>query len=103
MALKQLTTDALAKGLQVSEQNPLSGLEGRCSLLLNLGTALDNQELFGVDSRPGNMLGLPSLAVSVGLPLTVSQTICCNTHRHSESMVTLLSRFLRYGISSWTA
>lgn len=54
--LKQLTVEALAKGLQVSKENPLSGLEGRCSLLLNLGTALDNQEYFGVDARPGNML-----------------------------------------------
>jgi hypothetical protein len=57
MALKQLTAEALAKGLQVTKDNPLSGLEGRYSLLLNLGNALDNQELFGVDSRPGNMLG----------------------------------------------
>ncbi|RPB03525.1 DUF1688-domain-containing protein [Choiromyces venosus 120613-1] len=56
MALKSLTVQALAEGLQVSESNPLSGLEGRSSLLIKLGEALDNQDFFGVDSRPGNML-----------------------------------------------
>ncbi|KAI5780769.1 hypothetical protein EDC01DRAFT_718625 [Geopyxis carbonaria] len=56
MALKQLTVEMLAQGLQVSEQNPIDGLEGRSSLLMKLGGALDNQEFFGVDSRPGNML-----------------------------------------------
>lgn len=57
LALKGLTVEILAKALQVSETNPLAGLEGRSSLLIKLGEALDNQELFGVDSRPGNMLG----------------------------------------------
>lgn len=57
MALKQLTVDALAKGLQVSPTNPIDGLDGRSSLLIRLGAALDNQQFFGVDSRPGNMLG----------------------------------------------
>jgi len=57
MALKNLAVQALAEGLQVSESNPLSGLEGRSSLLIKLGEALDNQDFFGVDSRPGNMLG----------------------------------------------
>jgi hypothetical protein len=58
MALKQLTVEVLAKGLQVSETNPIEGLEGRSSLLIKLGEALDNQQFFGVDSRPGNMLGM---------------------------------------------
>lgn len=57
LALKGLTVEILAKALQVSETNPLAGLEGRSSLLIKLGEALDNQDLFGVDSRPGNMLG----------------------------------------------
>lgn len=55
--MKGLTVEVLAKALQVSETNPLAGLEGRSSLLIKLGEALDNQDLFGVDSRPGNMLG----------------------------------------------
>ncbi|KAI9732010.1 MAG: hypothetical protein M1834_004461 [Cirrosporium novae-zelandiae] len=55
-ALSRLTVDQLAKGLQVSERNPITGLEGRTGLLQRLGAALNNQELFGVDARPGNML-----------------------------------------------
>ena len=56
-ALKNLTIDALAKGLQISATNPIDGLEGRSSLLMKLGDAMDNQTFFGVDARPGNMLG----------------------------------------------
>lgn len=55
--LKKITVETLAKGMQHSEQNPLTGLEGRASLLAKLSEALNNQELFGVDARPGNMLG----------------------------------------------
>jgi Protein of unknown function (DUF1688) len=55
--LKALTVEKLAKGLQVSEHNPMDGLEGRAGLLMRLGGALDNQEYFGVDARPGNMIG----------------------------------------------
>ncbi|KAH8150996.1 uncharacterized protein LAJ45_04697 [Morchella importuna] len=56
MALKGLTVEILARGLQISDSNPMDGLEGRSSLLIKLGEALDNQDFFGVDSRPGNML-----------------------------------------------
>ncbi|KAL7271463.1 hypothetical protein RUND412_005774 [Rhizina undulata] len=56
MALKGLTVQVLTRGLQVSPSNPIDGLEGRASLLIKLGEALDNQDFFGVDSRPGNML-----------------------------------------------
>ena len=56
-ALKNLTRNALAKGLQISDMNPIDGLEGRSSLLMKLGDAMDNQTFFGVDARPGNMLG----------------------------------------------
>lgn len=54
--LKTLTLEKLSAGLQISKSNPIEGLEGRFSLLLQLGSALDNQDLFGVDSRPGNLL-----------------------------------------------
>ena len=56
-ALKQLTVERLAKGLQVTEANPLAGLEGRAGLLQRLGEALGNRQYFGSDARPGNMLG----------------------------------------------
>ncbi len=56
-ALKRLTVEKLAKGLQVSETNPIAGLDGRAGLLIRLGQALENQRLFGATERPGNMLG----------------------------------------------
>lgn len=54
--LKKLTTEKMAKGLQVTEENPIDGLEGRTSLLIRLGDALTNREIFGLEARPGNML-----------------------------------------------
>lgn len=65
MALKGLTVEILARGLQISDSNPMDGLEGRSSLLIKLGEALDNQDFFGVDSRPGNMLGTSQNMMSV--------------------------------------
>ena len=55
--LKKLDVSIMARGLQVNENNPIDGLEGRTSLLLRLGEALQNQEVFGLEARPGNMLG----------------------------------------------
>jgi hypothetical protein len=46
----------MAKGLQVTDENPIDGLEGRTNLLIRLADALLNQEIFGPDNRPGNML-----------------------------------------------
>lgn len=56
-ALQRITVEKLAKGLQHSEQNALAGIEGRAGLLVRLADALNNQDFFGVDARPGNMLG----------------------------------------------
>lgn len=53
-----MTVEKMAKGLQVSEANPIAGLEGRTGLLIRLADALDNEQLFGDDARPGNMLGM---------------------------------------------
>lgn len=55
--LSKVTVETLARGLQVSDANPMSGLEGRAGLLIRLGSALKNAEIFGVDGRPGNMIG----------------------------------------------
>ncbi|KAJ5450990.1 Protein of unknown function DUF1688, partial [Penicillium cf. griseofulvum] len=74
--LKKVTAEVLAKGMQHTEQNPLAGIEGRTGLLIRLSDALNNQDFFGVDARPGNMLdyllGHPStLASSVPIvPIT---------------------------------
>jgi hypothetical protein len=56
--LAALSVTELARGMQVSAQNPLVGLEGRASLLNRLGEAVeDNPEVFGVadDPRPGGL------------------------------------------------
>ena len=57
VGLKKLTVQQLAKGLQVTEGNPIAGLEGRAGLLSRLADALRNSALFGRDGRPGHMLG----------------------------------------------
>ncbi|KAH9822102.1 Protein of unknown function (DUF1688), partial [Teratosphaeria destructans] len=54
--LKKLTTNKMAKGLQVTEENPIDGLEGRTNLLIRLAEALQNQDIFGKQGRPGDML-----------------------------------------------
>ena len=57
--LKALSTQIIAKGLQVGPDNPIDGLEGRTGLLVRLGDALRNKhEIFGETERPGNMLGM---------------------------------------------
>ncbi|RDL38741.1 Uncharacterized protein BP5553_03081 [Venustampulla echinocandica] len=54
--LRSLTVDKLRAALQVSEHNPLAGLEGRTELLIKLSDAMKNHNYFGADGRPGNML-----------------------------------------------
>lgn len=55
--LRNLSVDVMAKGLQVSNENPIEGLQGRTGLLMRLADALQDKAAFGADSRPGNMLG----------------------------------------------
>ncbi|KAF2179793.1 DUF1688-domain-containing protein [Zopfia rhizophila CBS 207.26] len=54
--LKRLDVKTMARGLQVTEENPIDGLQGRAGLLMKLADALQNQEVFGLEARPGNML-----------------------------------------------
>ncbi len=56
--LMQLTVDQLAVAFQVSDRNPLLGLEGRVTLLQKLGHTLRQQtHLFGTDHpRPGHLV-----------------------------------------------
>jgi hypothetical protein len=62
--LKKVTVESLARALQVSDNNPMTGLEGRASLLMRLsGTLKSNTEFFGSDARPGNMLGMFALKI----------------------------------------
>jgi len=71
VGLKRLTAQQLARGLQVSETNPIMGLDGRAGLLSRLADALRNKGLFGTDGRPGNMLGMAivDFYCSMGLKL----------------------------------
>ena len=79
LGLKRLSVQQLAKGLQVSEHNPIAGLEGRAGLLSRLGDALKDSALFGAEGRPGHMLGMPSCSWSLNhtdcLPQTTSSLI----------------------------
>ncbi|KAL8727042.1 MAG: hypothetical protein Q9181_005848 [Wetmoreana brouardii] len=54
--LNRLSPGQLAIGLQVSDFNPIAGLEGRIGLLSRLAEALEKPEYFGSTSRPGNIL-----------------------------------------------
>lgn len=57
--LRGLATDHLASAFQVSESNPLVGLEGRAVLLRRLGEAMSEQpETFGPQGRPGGLFDL---------------------------------------------
>lgn len=53
--LKNITPGVIAEAFQVSETNPLVGVEGRAKLLQNLGKAMENKTLFK-DGRPGNLI-----------------------------------------------
>jgi hypothetical protein len=54
--LKAVTAEQLAAAFQVTEGNPLIGLEGRAALLRRLGQALQDQPaLFGPRGRPGHL------------------------------------------------
>jgi Protein of unknown function (DUF1688) len=57
-ALLAVTDDRLAAALQVSAENPLTGLSGRAALLRQVGRALQQvPELFGKrEPRPGHVL-----------------------------------------------
>jgi len=57
-ALRGITDEALARGLQVGRSNPLIGVEGRAKVLRSLGEALEKSpEFFGREvPRPGNMV-----------------------------------------------
>ncbi|KAI0795601.1 hypothetical protein C8Q75DRAFT_803467 [Abortiporus biennis] len=55
--LAKITTDATSSAMQVSSANPMVGIEGRTSLLLNLSGALKaSPQFFGATARPGNLI-----------------------------------------------
>ncbi|TFK67629.1 DUF1688-domain-containing protein [Pluteus cervinus] len=55
--LSRITVEKTAEAMQVGEANPMVGLEGRTSLLVNLSKALSaSPEFFGTNGRPGNIV-----------------------------------------------
>jgi hypothetical protein len=56
VGLQRLSVDQLSRAFQVSDTNPLVGLDGRVHLLRRLGDALAAQpEVFGETARVGNL------------------------------------------------
>lgn len=55
VGLQKIRPSDIAEAFQVSEVNPLIGVEGRANLLNNLGKALENKTIFQ-DGRPGNII-----------------------------------------------
>ena len=58
VGLKHLSLKTFSKGLQITEDNPITGLEGRFKLVKRIGKALESHpEYFGYEvTRPGNIL-----------------------------------------------
>ncbi|KIM38861.1 hypothetical protein M413DRAFT_447555 [Hebeloma cylindrosporum] len=55
--LEKVTAEKTATAMQVSESNPMVGIEGRAALLFNLGKALRaSPQFFGKEGRPGNLI-----------------------------------------------
>ncbi len=54
-ALKSIDVARLAKSFQVSETNPLVGLDQRIAILNRLGLALEGKAEFGSPPRPGHL------------------------------------------------
>ncbi|TDZ74686.1 Protein urg3 [Colletotrichum trifolii] len=55
--LEQLQTSALSDGFQVSDSNPMLGVDSRAGLLRSLGQSLlAHPDVFGPEGRPGNLV-----------------------------------------------
>lgn len=57
-SLAHLETQNLVEGFQISESNPMPGVEPRAELLRSLGRSLlASQDIFGQEGRPGALVG----------------------------------------------
>ncbi|KAL2164657.1 hypothetical protein VTH06DRAFT_3874 [Thermothelomyces fergusii] len=55
--LERLETAALVEGFQVSDLNPMLGVDSRAALLRSLGQSLlAHPDIFGAEGRPGNLV-----------------------------------------------
>ncbi len=53
--LKNISKTSLEKHFQVNEKNPLTGVDGRLALLKNLGSSVENSQIFPLQ-RPGSIV-----------------------------------------------
>jgi hypothetical protein len=73
VGLQRVSTAQLAHAFQVSDSNPLVGLEGRAHLLRRLGKALAEQpEVFASPARPGSLF---DYALKTGNEVTAHQLL----------------------------
>lgn len=70
--LKSVTSTDLQAHFQVTEKNPLVGVQGRVQLLNNLGAAVQNSVLFP-GGRPGNIID--SLAAKCGKEIPATEIL----------------------------
>ncbi|OCL05529.1 DUF1688-domain-containing protein [Glonium stellatum] len=71
--LENLTTEDLMAGFQVSEKNPILGVESRAALLRSLGKSLLSQsDVFGASGRPGNLVDYMMKTANNSLKLDVN-------------------------------
>lgn len=79
--LEQITAEKTAQVMQVSSNNPMVGLEGRASLLVNLSHALkSNPTFFGAEGRPGNMIGSDLSVLFLFLFVPLLGRLFCPAH-----------------------
>lgn len=106
--LQELSAQTLATGMQVSASNPLTGVEGRASLLQSLGSSLlANQHIFGEDGRPGNLVGeshprlfLPSI-MNPRLVLILIDYLLASQHDSELDVTYLWSALQRLLLPIW--
>jgi hypothetical protein len=92
-ALERLDAAQLARIFQVTDDNPLVGLEGRAQLLQRLGGALRRRpDVFGDPGRPGRIFDLLSFPL-VGAPGSAVQRIAVRRVSATQILRTLLKAF----------
>jgi hypothetical protein len=75
-ALERTTAAALAKGFQVSDENPLVGLEGRAAILQRLGQVVRAKpEFFGASAPRVGHLGTHLVRRANGRPLKAADVL----------------------------
>jgi hypothetical protein len=99
--LRALQLRQLAKGLQVSDSNPIVGLEGRYSLLQRLAAALDaSPEFFGAEvPRPGNLVDYILRSATPVVTAAATASSSSNSSSSGAAAATAASSATKYTVS----